>query len=192
MAAAGRAIVERGVVGLRVRDVADEAGLSPGLVSYYFKNLEDLLLDVHQDAVHRFYWSRMRAVEDIADPRDRLVRLATQGVPSSADDLVCRVLYEVHLHAARSKAHAAMMTALWDREVSLYTATLQYGHDVGTFRLRAPVADVAANAVALEDAYGLHIVGRNSSVPPDRARLLVLRYLEVETGCALATTAREV
>jgi hypothetical protein len=51
--------------------------------------------------------------------------------------------------------------------------------------LRASVADIAANVVALEDAYGLHIVGGNSSVPRERAQELVLRFLETQAGCSL-------
>jgi len=185
VAAAGRAIVARGMAGLRVRDVAQEAGLSAGLVSYYYRDLDDLVLEVHQDAVDRFYWTRARAAEEVTDPRERIVRLVAAGLPTDADDLVCRVLYETHVHAARSRVHAALMTALWDREVSLYTAALQHGRDLGVFRLQAPATDIASNAVALEDAYGLHIVGGNSSIPREHAHELVLRFLETQTGCSL-------
>jgi AcrR family transcriptional regulator len=185
VAAAGRAIVKRGMNGLRVRDVAEEAGLSAGSVSYYYRDLDELLLEVHQDAVDRFYWARAKAAESDADPRRRLVRLVEAGLPADENDPVCRVLYETHVHASRSRTHAVLMTALWDREVSLYTAALAHGRDTGVFSLRGPVADVAANVVALEDAYGLHVVGRNSSLSVPRARALVLRYLETETGCAL-------
>ena len=62
VAAAGRAVVRRGVRGLRVKDVAAEAGISAGLVSYYFPDLDDLLVDLHEHSVDRFYWSRMRLV----------------------------------------------------------------------------------------------------------------------------------
>ncbi|TYB66676.1 TetR/AcrR family transcriptional regulator [Nonomuraea sp. PA05] len=185
VAAAGRAIVRRGLAGLRVRDVAEEAGLSAGLVSYYYPDVDELLLEVHQDAVDRFYWARARAAEAEQDPRRRLIRLVGAGLPPGEDDPVCRVLYETHVHAARSRTHAVLMTALWDREVSLYMAALRHGSDTGVFRLSLPVEDVAANAVALEDAYGLHIVGRNTSVPVARARELVLRFLETQTGCPL-------
>jgi AcrR family transcriptional regulator len=185
VAAAGRAIAARGMAGLRVRDVAAEAGLSAGLVSYYYRDLDDLVLEVHQDAVDRFYWARARVAEEVADPRERVVRLVEGGLPTDADDLVCRVLYETHVHAARSRVHAALLTALWDREVSLYSAALQHGRDRGVFRLQAPVTEIASNAVALEDAYGLHIVGGNSSLPRERAQELVLRFLETQTGCSL-------
>ncbi|MQA09016.1 MAG: TetR family transcriptional regulator [Pseudonocardiaceae bacterium] len=187
--AAGRAIVRRGMTGLRVRDIAEEAGLSAGSVSYYYPDLDVLVLEVHQDAVDRFYWARARAAESEADPRRRLVRLVEAGMPADEHDPVSRVLYETHLHASRSRTHAVLMTALWDREVSLYSAALAHGRDTGAFALRGSIGDVAANAVALEDAYGLHIVGRNSSLSVPRAQQLVLRYLETETGCELPASA---
>jgi AcrR family transcriptional regulator len=183
--AAGRAILKRGLAGLRIRDVAEEARLSAGSVSYYYPDLEDLLFEVHQDAVDRFYWNRAKAADGEADPVRRLVRLVEAGLPADEDDPLCRVLYETHVHAARSRTHAALMTALWDREVSLYSAALAHGRDTGKFRLRSEVGDVAANAVALEDAYGLHVVGRNTSLSTARVLVLVLGYLEAETGCEL-------
>jgi AcrR family transcriptional regulator len=173
------------ISGLDLENVAEEAGLSAGLVSYYYRDLDELIVQVHQDAVDRFYWSRAEAVESEVDPCRRLVRLVEAGMPVDESDHVCGVLYETHLHASRSRPHAVLMTALWDREVCLYTAVLAHGRDIGAFDLRGSVGDIAANAVALEDTYGLHIVARNTSLPVARARELVLRYLEAATGCAL-------
>ncbi|WP_336157889.1 hypothetical protein [Amycolatopsis sp. VC5-11] len=42
--------------------------------------------------------------------------------------------------------------------------------------------DIAANAVALEDAYGLHLAGRNTSLSAARTRELLLGYLAAEIG----------
>ncbi|WP_033292478.1 TetR/AcrR family transcriptional regulator [Amycolatopsis jejuensis] len=189
VAAAGRAILTRGLAGLRIRDVAEEAGLSAGSVSYYYPDLDDLLHELHRDAVDRFYWARAKAAEEEADPVRRLVRLAEAGLPGDGEDPLSRVLYEMHVHAARSRTHAVLMTALWDREVSLYSAVLAHGRDVGAFRMRSPVTAVATNAVALEDAYGLHIAGRNTSLSAASVRALVLGYLSAETGCALGDQA---
>ncbi|MFI7610271.1 TetR/AcrR family transcriptional regulator [Nonomuraea terrae] len=183
--AAARVIAERGLAGLRVRDVAQAAGLSPGSVSYYFPDLDDLLLDVHHHAVDRYYWLRMRVVEQSDDPRDKLLGLVEQGIPDDAPDGMGLVLYELHLNASRNKAHAVLMSGLYDREVSLYATVLAFGVSGGVF---APIDDlrgVAMNAVALEDAYGLHIVGRNPAVAPLEARRLVRAYLSAVTGCDL-------
>lgn len=189
--AAGRAIVARGVRGLRVKDVAGEAGISPGLVSYYYPALDELLVDVHAHSVDRFYWARMRQLEGVPTAAGRLRALAEGGLPSGPDDELCRTLYELHLHATHDRTHAALMTSLFDREVSLYAMVLQQGHDDGELVLVAPAVDVATNAVALEDAYGLHVVARNSRVDVDRARSLLLGYLSTATGVDLGDDALE-
>ena len=185
VAAAQRAIVARGLAGLRMKDVAREAGLSPGAVSYYYRESDDLLADVHQDALDRFYWARLRVIEAVTDPVAQLIGLVRAGVPA-ADDQLSRVLYELHVHAARSRVHAALMTALYDREVSLYQRVLAGGRERGVFVLDPAAVDaVAANAVALEDAYGLHLVGRNAHVSAERARANILAYLSLATCVAL-------
>lgn len=185
VAAAGRVIAARGLAGLRIKDVADEAGLSAGSVSYYFPELEHLLLDVHHDVVDRYYWLRMDAVAGADDPRDKLNQLVDQGIPDDAADLMGLVLYELHLSAARDKAHAVLMSGLFDREVSLYATVLEAGTARGVF---APIDDLraaATNAVVLEDAYGLHLVGRNQSIGPQEARRFIRAYLAGVTGCDL-------
>lgn len=183
--ATARAIVARGLGGLRIKDVADEAGLSPGLVSYYYADFEDLLAEVHQDAVDRFYWARLRAVEAAGSPAAQLRALVRHGVPDDGDDQLCRVLYELHVHAARSRTHAVLMTALYDREVSLYLGVLRAGQSQGVFDLTDESDGIAASAVALEDAYGLHIVGRNAHVSAGFARERILAYLRGATGADL-------
>jgi len=187
--AAGRAVVRRGVRGLRVKDVAAEAGISAGLVSYYFPDLDDLLVDLHEHSVDRFYWSRMRLVEGAGDARARLHGLVAGGMPEGPDDELCLTLYELHLHAARDRTHSALMTSLWDREVSLYAMVLQEGQDRGEFALRLPAMDVASYAVALEDAFGLHVVARNRRLDTARARELLLGYLSDATGADLREDA---
>ncbi len=184
--AAARAILRRGLNGVRIKDVAEEADLSAGLVTYYYPDFEDLLTDVHQDAVDRFYWRRLAAVDRAGDPIAELLALVDQGIPAQSDDELCRVLYEMHLHAARSRTHAVLMTGLYDREVSLYVQVLRSGLEAGVFAIgRSDIDAVAENAVALEDAYGLHVVGRNAHVDPAGARHNILTYLELATGAPL-------
>lgn len=46
LAAAEQILVERGVTGLSVRKVGDLAGLNPTLVTYHFKSIENLLVEL--------------------------------------------------------------------------------------------------------------------------------------------------
>jgi AcrR family transcriptional regulator len=179
--AATRAIAETGVAGLRIRDVAAQAGLSAGLVSYYYRTLDELVLDVHADAVRRFYSARREAIDRIDDPHDQLGELVRRGVPDDVDDLLCRVLYELHVHAARSAPHAALMSSLWEREVSLYELVLTRVAERGS-ELRSTPREIAETVVALEDAVGLHVVGHNPAMTVSHARRLVGALVEREVS----------
>lgn len=182
--AAGRAIAERGLEGLRIKDIAAEAGMSAGSVLYYYPEMDELVLEVHRGAVERYVAARHACTDPVTDPVERLRALIGSGQPHGAGDPQHSLLYELHRRAERSTGHAALMASLFAREVALYTTVLEVGAVAGAFTLAEPAADVARNLVALEDGYGLHIVSRNTQVTPDEARQLILGYARAATGCA--------
>jgi AcrR family transcriptional regulator len=183
--AAKRAIAERGLTGLRLKDVAAHSELTAGAVAYYYPDLEDLIREVHQHALDRFYWGRKRETERDEDPRITLRRTIRSGVPESAHDTDFQVLNELHVHAYRDPFHAQLMAELFDREVSLYVDVLEKGVAAGAFDLKASTLTVARNLVALEDAYGLHLLG-GSHLGRGDIRDLILANAGVLTGCDLA------
>ncbi len=179
------AIADRGLPGLRLRHIADRAGLSIGSVLYYYPDLDALLLEVHEQAVEQFYFARLRAIEETDDPAAQLRVAVQRGVPEDADDPALRVIYELHVASSREPTHAALLTTLWEREVSLYESVLSAGLRSGAFRLQEPVRVVAETAVALEDAFDLHLAAHNGSLDRDLAVSRVLGYLSAATGCDL-------
>ncbi|MDQ8702361.1 TetR/AcrR family transcriptional regulator [Streptomyces sp. LHD-70] len=185
VSAAGQAITERGLEGLRIKDIADAAGVSQGSVLYYYPELDDLVLEVHRGAVEGFVTSRQRAYDEAgADPAVRLRALVDSGLPESPEDSLHGLLYQLHRRAGRSPGHAELMTSLFAREVGLYSTALEVGAATGVFTLAASAQDLAHGLVALEDGYGLHIVSHNAAVRPERARELVLAHARAVTGCA--------
>ncbi|WP_405480212.1 TetR/AcrR family transcriptional regulator [Streptomyces sp. NBC_00009] len=181
--AAGRAIAERGLEGLRIKDIAAEAGMSAGSVLYYYPEMGELVLEVHRGAVERYLTARQGAVDGATGAAARLRALVGSGLPGGSGDAVHGLLFELHRRADRSSGHATLMASLFAREVALYATVLEVGAAVGEFTLTEPVADLARNLVALEDGYGLHIVSRNAELTPDVARRLLLGYARTVTGC---------
>ncbi|MFF1394673.1 TetR/AcrR family transcriptional regulator [Streptomyces sp. NPDC058287] len=181
--AAGRAIAERGLDGLRIKDVAAEAGMSAGSVLYYYPEMDELVLEVHRGAVERYLAARQGAVDGVTGAAARLRALVGSGLPGGSGDAVHGLLFELHRRADRSSGHATLMASLFAREVALYATVLEVGVAVGEFTPTEPVADLARNLVALEDGYGLHIVSRNAELTPDVARRLLLGYARTVTGC---------
>ncbi|WP_037604902.1 TetR/AcrR family transcriptional regulator [Streptacidiphilus rugosus] len=182
--AAGRAIAERGMAGLRIKDIAAEAGVSAGSVLYYYPELDDLVLAVHQDAVERYLMQRQERTETPGgDPVARMRAALGSGLPEGPDDAVHRLLFELHGLADRSTGHAALMGSLFAREVALYSTLLELGAMAGVFAPAGPVADTARTLVALEDGFGLHIVARNRVLDRATALALLTAHARAVTGC---------
>lgn len=164
---------------VRLRHIAEEAGLSPGLVTYYFPELEELFREVYTDAVDRFYTQRREMLEETGDVRERLVAMVRSGLPSGPDDEVCTLLNEFGTQVGRNPVVTALRKTLFERQVALYESILQTGVALGTFDLAASPRTVGCNLVALEDAYGHHVVS-GVSVSRDEAE----RYI-LDAACAL-------
>ncbi|MGH3517609.1 MAG: TetR/AcrR family transcriptional regulator [Haloechinothrix sp.] len=180
-----RTIAERGRDNVRVRDIAAEAGVSPGSVLYHYPELSELMFDAHRTVVERFYRRRVESVEARQAPADQLVAAIETGLPSGRRDEVARALYEMHRLADRSSAHAALMTSLFDREIGLYATILKVGQSGGEFTLARGVQELAGTLVVLEDGLGLHLLSNNTSVDLTQARRMMAGYAQQVTGCEL-------
>ncbi|KAB2810848.1 TetR family transcriptional regulator [Pimelobacter simplex] len=182
-------IATHGLGGVTMKNIADEAGISPRLVAYYYPDLESLVEAAHQAATERYYWARQRVVEDDLPPVEKLGRLLYSGLPRGDDLLLSQVLDEISVNASRSPMHATLMTLLFDREVSLYTAVLEAGRASGVFTLTDPADLIARNFVALEDALGLHLLAHNSSLTLERAEQQLASYAFAATGVRVTPAA---
>lgn len=177
------AIRDRGIGNLRVQDVAARAGVSTGTVHYHFNDVEQLIHDVFGWASDRFYAMRLAALAGTTDARDQLAGMIATGLPTDENDALVAAMYDIGIYR-RTGSFDIITQALFDRQVALYFSTLQLGAAQGHFQLTGPIVDLAQNLVALEDAYGLHIISGNRSIPLDRARGLILDYARTVTACA--------
>lgn len=182
-------IASRGLSGLSLKSIAEAAGISPRLIAYYYPDLDDLVEATYQAATERYFWSRQSALEGDAGPRTKLARLMHSGLPRDGDRLLSQVLNEMSVNAGRNAMHATLMTLLFDREVSLYTSVLEAGRRSGDFDLTEPVAQIARNFVALEDALGLHLLGKNSSLDVECADHQLVSYARTVTGADVVPDA---
>jgi AcrR family transcriptional regulator len=180
--AAGRAIAERGLSNVRIKDIANQAGMSSGSVLYYYPELDNLLVEVHRETVERYYQQRFDVIHGDASPTDQLATALAAGIPGDPDDLTARLLYEMHALCEASTAHAELMSSLFEREVSLYISILEVGVGTGEFTISTSPDEVARVLVALEDGLGLHVVSRNKSMSPAVARGVLRRCAIELTG----------
>ncbi|WP_037308288.1 TetR/AcrR family transcriptional regulator [Amycolatopsis orientalis] len=178
---ARRAVVERGVLNLRLRDIAEGAGLSSGSVLYYFPTLADLLQEVQREAVARFCSAREQAAAAKTDPGQRLRSMIRSGLPTGPDDELCVLLYELGTIARRDPVYAARHIALFEQQVRIYTGILEAGAATGEFTLTADAVSIARNLVALEDGYGLHLTQAVPTLETATAEAMLLSYARTAT-----------
>lgn len=181
--AALQTIHRRGVDGLRIRDVADVAGVSTATVHYYFADVGGLLTEVHAMASERFITERLSAIAAYDDAREKLIEMIRRGLPEAPDDPIIVALYHIDNVNRTDPVRAQLGTRLYDRQVMLYFSILELGVGQGHFILEDPQLDIAQNLVALEDAYCMHIIEGNASLPYERCLDLMFTYARRATGC---------
>ncbi len=179
-----QAIQDRGIDALRIRDVADTAGVSPATVHYYFEDLDGLWTEVHALAVERFFTERLAEIALHDDARDKIAVMIRHGVPRLADDPTTVALYQLGNARRTDPVRVVLGTSLFDRQVMLYLGILELGVAQGHFILAAPKIDIAQNLVGLEDAYCMHIIESNASLPYERCLELMFSYARLATGCS--------
>ena len=171
------AVSEHGLRSLSLSDVAVKAGLSRGAILYYYDDLDELLLEAHRAGIERFCDQRDASIAAIENPSDQLKTAIRAGLPSGPDDALMRLLYEFDVLAGTSKLHDELVEAMYQRQHSTYCGILERGQASGKFQLNLPVELLAMNLVALEDAYGLHIVAGNRLITVASAEEAMLQLI---------------
>src|SRR5919206_5180598 len=83
--AAQRAVVMHGA-DVRLKDIADMAGLTSGAVLYHYPDVQSLLLEANRAVMERFIDNRARAVQHLTSPADKLAVTIASGLPLDPDD----------------------------------------------------------------------------------------------------------
>ena|SRR5215207_6979802 len=177
--AAGRT---HGLRSLSLTDVAEQAGLTRGAILYYYEDLDALLVEAHAAGVERFCDERDATVAQLDDPRVQLGAAIEAGLPSGPDDALMSLLYEFDVLAGNSALHDELVQKLYLRQLQTYTRIIEAGRESGAFTPSLPVDQLAMTFVALEDAYGLHIVGGNALMTVSKASA-AMRAVAEQLGC---------
>jgi DNA-binding transcriptional regulator YbjK len=183
VAAASDVIARKGMGAVRLRDVAEAAGMTSGNVLYYYDGLDDLFFAAYERAVERFCVEREAAVARLRKPARKLAAALRLGVPTGPEDTEIRLLYEFEAVAFRSPACADLMAGYVERQVDMYAAILEEGAAAGDFALAGDPRRLARNIVALEDGHGVYVL--TGQVSPGELERLLLEHGEAVTGAAL-------
>ena len=185
-AAAREVLLERGAVGVRVKDVAGRAGVSPSSLLYYYPEFEELLFEVARDAIDRYAEHRAEAVRRLSDPLERLRLAIHLGVPTGPDDEESRILYELDAFTGTRPGFASVSTSFFDRQVALYEAVFESGSAGGDFELSGRAVDLARAMIALEDGLGLQVVIGHPAIDSSAAEGILVRFAATAVGITAA------
>ena len=72
IAATIQCIVDKGLAKMSVKDISAQAGVSTGIIYHYFKNKEDLLLQVLKESFRKSHEQVMSTVGELTDPMAKL------------------------------------------------------------------------------------------------------------------------
>ena len=186
--AALAAAAEHGLRNLSLTDVANQAGVTRGALLYYYEDLDAILVEAHAAGMHRVGADRAALVAAAQDPAEQLAIAIDAGLPSGPDDALMRLLYEFDVLAGKSPLHDELVQRLYREQLELYRGILGAGVASGAFSLAGPLDDIAMNLVALEDAYGLHIVAGGSITVADAQR--AIRLAAAQAGAPVAAPRR--
>ena len=77
--AAYKVVGEKGYSDFTIKDIAEEAGLSTGLVHYYFKNKEDLLFVLLREMNANLKGQLNKSLMELAEPREKLMAFCDEA-----------------------------------------------------------------------------------------------------------------
>lgn len=176
--AAARLITRRGVRGLRVDELATEAGVSTALVYYHFKDRAGILrhtLEFITDRAKR-YGAARRSTDQPSEPVQLLERtlvLEFRDLPEAREDstawgeLRASAIFEPELRAALTRAGES-----WIREVTDLLALAQPS---------ATSTDLITSAERLTALHeGLNARRLSGALHPEHAGILMKEAIEIE------------
>ena len=187
--AAARVITGRGLAETRISDIAEQAGVSPGLILYYFESKDRLLSEALTFANDQFYLRTSREIRRMPSAIDQFRRLVDLSVPGFLPEYgrldEWALWIEVWVRALRDQDMAKDREALDERWRSQISEIVRAGKSSGEFASAADVDDLALRLACLIDGLAIQVVMNDSKVTPERMHRTVMEVAATELGFAL-------
>jgi AcrR family transcriptional regulator len=176
-------VARKGMAGVRLRDVAEHAGLTPGAVLYYYDGLDELFFAAYERGIHRYCEEREDAIAGLNGAVPKLATALRLGVPTGPEDIESRLLYEFEAVAFRSAECAELMSGYVERQADMYEGVLEQGVGEGEFDIDGDLRAAARIIVAMEDGHGPYVL--TGQVTPRDAERLFLEHAAALTRVPL-------
>lgn len=137
---ASAVIAERGLANVRVSDIAERAGMTPGHVTYYFPSKTELLVRAIESSEDRLLDDLSVQLSRVRDPWRRLERLLDLSASTGPGDPGWVLWLQVWQEAALDEAARLAQERLDARWREILCAVLRYGAEGGVLRPADPDA----------------------------------------------------
>jgi AcrR family transcriptional regulator len=187
--AAARVITERGLAETRISDIAEQAGVSPGLILYYFESKDRLLAEALTFANDQFYLRTSREIRRIPSARDRLRRLIDLSVPAYLPEFgrldEWALWIEVWVRALRDPEMAKDREVLDQRWRSQLADIIRGGQSSGEFTSPVDADELALRLATLIDGLAIQVIMNDSEVSPERMHRTCMEVSAQQLGFEL-------
>jgi TetR/AcrR family fatty acid metabolism transcriptional regulator len=123
----------RGFFQAQVADVARAAGVAAGTVYLYFRSKDDLLISIFERTMREAIAEGRAALEGVADPRERLARVARLHLERLGRDRDLAVVFQVELRQSTKFMERFSSTFLRDY-IGMIRQAVVDGQKAGLFR----------------------------------------------------------
>jgi AcrR family transcriptional regulator len=166
--AAARVITGRGLAETRISDIAEQAGVSPGLILYYFESKDRLLSEALTFANDQFYLRTSREIRRLPSAVDQLRRLVDLSVPGYLPEYgrldEWALWIEVWVRALRDPDMAKDREVLDERWRSQIADVIRAGKDSGEFTTDVDTDELAIRLGSLIDGLAIQVVMNDSTI----------------------------
>jgi AcrR family transcriptional regulator len=187
--AAARVITDRGLAETRISDIADQCGVSPGLILYYFESKDRLLVEALTYANDQFYLRLSREMRRMTSARKQLERLIELSVPGLLPEYGLfdewALWLEIWVLALRDPAMAKEREVLDRRWRQSIADIIEHGRETGEFPDGEDAGELGAQIGAFIDGLAVAVLMGDSAFTPQKMRDVCLAVSAKLIGFAL-------
>jgi AcrR family transcriptional regulator len=174
--AASRVITEKGLAETRIQDIAEECGVSPGLILYYFESKDRLLVEALTFANDQFYLRLSRELRRMRSARERLARLIELSVPGLLPEYErldeWALWIEIWVLALRDPSMAKEREVLDRRWRQSIADVIRHGRSTGEFPEGEDAEDLGVVIGALIDGLAIQVLMNDTTLSPERMQMV--------------------
>jgi AcrR family transcriptional regulator len=172
--ATAKCLADRGYEAVRLKDIADQAGVTTGALQYYWDSRESLLKQAFEQVSVDLLDRWATATTDIEHPWDQIAALVNQLATAPDVRRHCSLWTEFAAAAGRHSYLRSGFAAIYDSWRQLLTQAVNTGVDQGLFSPVIPVDDVVTVLLTHMDGCELALAADIDVMDADRLQSLTL------------------